>query len=512
MFNPRQRFRQNTLLAFLFVACLLPSGRAHAAPSIALSKKSGPPTSRILVSGRGFKPHVGVDLFFDTKDKALVVTNGKGEFSDVRIHAPRGARPGEHWVTALERNNDEGAQELFLIRTDWSQFHFNPDHEGLNPYENVLNLRTVHDLGLKWTFNTPGGGDVRSSSAVVNGILYVGSYTSRVYALNPNTGALLWSYLTGSSVASSPALANGVVYVNSADENVYALDAQTGAKLWSYTTGGGVYSSPAIVNGVVYVGSDDGDVYALDADTGTKLWSYETGGPIMYSSPAVADGVVYVGSSDSKVYALKARTGAKLWSYAAKDMVRSSPAVANGLVYVGSDDGTLYALNAGTGAKVWSYVAGAVDSSPAVANGVVYFGSQDDNLYALDASSGAKLWSFLTGFIFFQSPAVANGVVYLGSYDGNLYGLDAATGAELFSYASDPNSTPAVANGAVFVSSADGKLYAFGLTHGGARRDGAKPESASMRPGLKMLRPDFSLKASQPGATPLSPKLYGLRG
>jgi hypothetical protein len=88
MFNPRQRFRQNTLLAFLFVACLLPSGRAHAAPSIALSKKSGPPTSRILVSGRGFKPHVGVNLFFDTKDKALVVTNGKGEFSDVRIHAP----------------------------------------------------------------------------------------------------------------------------------------------------------------------------------------------------------------------------------------------------------------------------------------------------------------------------------------------------------------------------------------------------------------------------------------
>jgi hypothetical protein len=84
---------------------LLLCGIASAAPSITLSKKSGPPTSKILVSGRGFKSHAGVDIFFDTKDKALVVTNGKGEFHDAKIHAPRSAHPGEHRVTALERNN-----------------------------------------------------------------------------------------------------------------------------------------------------------------------------------------------------------------------------------------------------------------------------------------------------------------------------------------------------------------------------------------------------------------------
>ena len=57
---------------------------------------------------------------------------------------------------------------------------------------------------------------------------------------------------------SSPAVVNGVVYVGSFDNNVYALNASTGAKLWSYTTGGAMYfSSPAVANGVVYVGSDD---------------------------------------------------------------------------------------------------------------------------------------------------------------------------------------------------------------------------------------------------------------
>ena len=143
MFNPRERSRPNTFLAVLLVACLLLSGIARATPSITLSKKSGPPTSKILVSGRGFKSHVGVDIFFDTKDKALVVTNGKGEFHDARIHAPRSAHPGEHWVTALERNNDKGAQKPFRVQTNWTQFHFDADGSRLNPYENVLNPRSV---------------------------------------------------------------------------------------------------------------------------------------------------------------------------------------------------------------------------------------------------------------------------------------------------------------------------------------------------------------------------------
>src|ERR1700674_3471614 len=95
MFNPRERSQPITFFSFLLVACLL-CGVASAAPSITLSKKSGPPTSKIFVSGGGFERNVGVDIFFDTKDKALVVTNGKGEFHDAGIYAPRSARPGEH--------------------------------------------------------------------------------------------------------------------------------------------------------------------------------------------------------------------------------------------------------------------------------------------------------------------------------------------------------------------------------------------------------------------------------
>jgi parallel beta-helix repeat protein len=192
-----------------------------------------------------------------------------------------------------------------------------------------------------WSYAT--GSLVLSSPAVVNGVVYLGSYDDSVYALNATTGALVWSYATGGAVISSPAVVNGVVYVGSDDGNVYALDAATGALVWSYATGSLVLSSPAVVNGVVYVGSDDGNVYALDAATGALVWSYATGGGV-YSSPAVADGVVYVGSYDDSVYALNATTGALVWSYATGGGVYSSPAVADGVVYVGSYDGKVYAF------------------------------------------------------------------------------------------------------------------------------------------------------------------------
>jgi outer membrane protein assembly factor BamB len=85
-----------------------------------------------------------------------------------------------------------------------------------------------------------------------------------VYALDASTGALLWNYTTGGGyVRSSAVVANGVVYVGSGDNNLYALGATTGALLWKYTTGCAVESSPVVANGVVYVGSKDNNVYAF---------------------------------------------------------------------------------------------------------------------------------------------------------------------------------------------------------------------------------------------------------
>ena len=53
---------------------------------------------------------------------------------------------------------------------------------------------------------------------------------------------------------SSPTVVGGVVYIGSHSGYLYALDAKTGTELWRYETGETGNGSPAIANGIVYAG------------------------------------------------------------------------------------------------------------------------------------------------------------------------------------------------------------------------------------------------------------------
>jgi outer membrane protein assembly factor BamB len=108
----------------------------------------------------------------------------------------------------------------------------------------------------------------------------------------------------------TPALANGVLYAGSDTRGITAIDAKTGAVRWQQTAVGSVRTSPAVANGVLYLGAGDGRLYALDAGTGTVLHSFQIApaGRLLSPSPAVADGVVYVGTGDRLLaFGLKSR-------------------------------------------------------------------------------------------------------------------------------------------------------------------------------------------------------------
>ena len=398
-------------------------------------------------------------IAFGGRAVASATTDSAGAFS-ATFAIPTKALPGHHRVSATGDQSGLTAYQAFLVRVDWSQFHFGPRHHGNNNYENVIGRANVRSLGVEWSFQT--GSDFESTSPVVaNGAVYVG--TDQVYALDASTGALRWTSQHGER---TPAVANRVVFDASSDGTISALRASTGERLWSFSTGGVWLSSPAVVNGIVYIGSTDNSIYALSAATGDLIWSFATGGWVQ-SSPAVAHGVVYFGSNDGHVYALNASTGAPIWSHLLGQGVLSSPTIAGRIVYVGSTEGWFWALNASTGAVVWRQFGGVSYTSPAVAHGLVYLGAWDGSggeVSAYEASSGTLKWTFRTGVAVESSPAVANGVLYVGARDGTFYALGAATGKMLWSYTIGAyvDSSPAVANGIVYVGADDGKLYAFG--------------------------------------------------
>jgi outer membrane protein assembly factor BamB len=347
------------------------------------------------------------------------------------------------------------------IATNGVQFGFDAQHSRNNPYEQEISLSNVSQLSKEWSFQT--GLFIRSSPAVANGLIYVGSDDHNLYALDASNGQIRWTFQTGGMINSSPAVSGGLVYVGSADNILYALDASTGQIRWTFQTGGIIKSSPAVSGGLVYVGSADNNLYALDAANGQIHWTFQTGGAIN-SSPAVANGLVYIGSADNSFYALDASTGQRRWTFQTGGAINSSPAVANDLVYIGSTDKCLYALDASNGQMRWTFqTGGTLNSSPAVANGLVYIGSADENLYALNASNGKKRGIFLIGSAITSSPMLANGLIYIGSSDDILYVLNASNGQKRWTFQAGGfiDSSPMVANGVIYVGSADDNLYAF---------------------------------------------------
>lgn len=77
-------------------------------------------------------------------------------------------------------------------------------------------------------------------------------------ALSERTGEIIWQTADPTKGAIDPgalSVANGVVYAGSFSGFMYAMDAQTGKILWSFDSGGSVLDGPAIADGVVYWGS-----------------------------------------------------------------------------------------------------------------------------------------------------------------------------------------------------------------------------------------------------------------
>jgi outer membrane protein assembly factor BamB len=139
----------------------------------------------------------------------------------------------------------------------------------------------------KWRFNT--GGDIKSTSAVFDGVVYITSWSGRLFAINVRTGIAIWTHSAGYRSMSSPTVDSyrGIVYYGDHRGCFFAINASNGDTVWRYQTGNRILSSPTLVNGTntVIIGSKDGFVYLLEADTGRlkqkiQLISGLTGVPV----------------------------------------------------------------------------------------------------------------------------------------------------------------------------------------------------------------------------------------
>lgn len=357
-------------------------------------------------------------------------------------------------------------QRQVISRSDasWPHFHFDPANSGYNPFENVLNSSNVSQLRPAWTVQLSQG--TTPSAAVAGGTVFATDAVGVVWAIRATTGAIEWSFATGSGLH-GPTVSAGHVYVGTAPGEVLSLDESTGALQWSVQLNGSIFDSVTVEGGLLYVvaatasGSDV--TYALDATTGALAWSRAI---LADSVPAASDGSIYETSPiNCSAYGLDASSGMPIWSYSTGcgEGDLGSAAFSDDTVFV-NDDGSVVALDSETGRARWSRpYSGVSDSTPAVGRGVVFTASASE-LMAIDEATGQVLWSAPI-HTRYSSPALANGVVYVGA-GRFLRAFDAASGQLL--WISAPRSggfdtSPVVVDGTVYMGSGDGTITAFTL-------------------------------------------------
>jgi outer membrane protein assembly factor BamB len=151
-------------------------------------------------------------------------------------------------------------------------------------------------------------GPTGSTPAVGGDCVYFGTEGASFFSINWREAKIAWQARGERNMPfrSSGAVLEDMIIVGSHDKNIYALDRNTGQEKWSFTTRAKVDSSPVVVGNRVFVGSGDGRLYGLDCATGKKVWEYEAGGHFV-ASPAVAEGRLVIGNTDGTLYCFGAK-------------------------------------------------------------------------------------------------------------------------------------------------------------------------------------------------------------
>jgi polyvinyl alcohol dehydrogenase (cytochrome) len=403
----------------------------------------------------------------------------------------------------------------------------------------------VPRLKLKWAFGFPNGVQNYGQPTVVSGRVFVASDISYIYSLDASTGCVYWSYQaqTGvrTAIAVGPVKGQGsaryAAYFGDGRANVYAVNAETGELLWKVQAddqpSAHITAAPTLYAGRLYVpisGGEEalsidlhypccrfrGTLVALDANTGKQIWKsyvipepakatrknsigtqlYGPAGAAIWGSPTVdaKRHAVYIGTGDAytepaaktsdSIMAYDLDTGKFLWTfqdtkndawmlgcgptnkpepcpkdlgpdwdYAASPILRDLP---NGrqVLVVAAKSGVVYGLDPDKkGAPVWK--TGLAEKRPGAAGLIVFGGSADERtayyglnlvggMVALDLGTGERKW--FTPLSPAETPGetarpgqsaattAIPGVVFSGAWDGRLRAFSAEDGHLLWEY------------------------------------------------------------------------------
>ena len=160
-----------------------------------------------------------------------------------------------------------------------------------------IDSKNVNSLKTRWAIAMPEANRVRSQPSFAGGLIFVGSHSGSVYALDPESGCRVWEFVASAEVRTNISVhesANrSMVFFGDVLANVYGVDAKSGTLVWKIRAddhpNATITGSPTFHGKNLYIPISSlevsnaidpyykcctfrGSVLAVDGMTGEEIW------------------------------------------------------------------------------------------------------------------------------------------------------------------------------------------------------------------------------------------------
>ena len=295
------------------------------------------------------------------------------------------------------------------VNENWSQSGGTASHAMYHP-------ALPDDLAPAWSIDVGEAAEaerpILAQPVIANGRVFTLDAGSTASAFRVDDGKRLWARDLNTNNERDGVFGGGIaigenrLYATTGLGHVYALDTETGEIVWEQGVGAPIRSAPTVADGQVYVITVRNETVALNAADGQQLWSHtgieEQAGLLGFASPAVAESSVVSAYSSGQLFALLADNGRVLWNdnlaglnrtSQLSDMahIRGLPVVDRGQVFAASNSGRMVSVNLRSGARTWEAELASAET-PWVGGNYIYVITTNARVAALRRNDGRVRW------------------------------------------------------------------------------------------------------------------------
>jgi len=290
-------------------------------------------------------------------------------------------------------------QQAAILKKDAASIAYlaNSDQRAIIAYD-ITNAKTL------WSANI--NGYTETTPRVHRGIVYIGSYEPKLYALSQDSGAVLWTFPAQNAVSGGNIdIKNDVVYFTdygySGTSTLYAVQTQTAKLLWSRPVPVEAFYSLTVdpQEDKIYAAYSS-TVVSIKTDTGELIWRNDINAGSITKQPVISGDKLVIGA-DMAILALDKQTGETIWRNKenfsqTNDGIGAAPVVKDGIVYYPSKNtAKLFARRLNDGLLVWSSgIQGGKGtfSSPVLTDDGYIYLAFDSGVRVFRASDGSEVW------------------------------------------------------------------------------------------------------------------------